>query len=311
MFIAINVLAATILFAVPIVIWYIRNKKGQFVHTGDRTLRFSREFLLHLLIAMFFAFTYLAFAYFHTPWTWFGFLHVYALIATFILPFALAYLCKGTRAAKTVAIVLSAILLLSPITRPLIFWSWGRGPAITAWEYAIPLNLCNISAIVFIIAILTNNPILKNYMIALGMFGGIINNVQIHNTHVNHFWYYFNWESYIVHALIIIIPIFMLLTNQIKPNWKHAAYGFAILIPVYLLKGFLLNPLWGTNFHFTYPIAFTRDILPTMSNPWIIFNNPVDPLHMLGMFVLVTAASTLLFLFSTFLYKKVRPKFMV
>lgn len=307
--IVIDILVALVLFLIPMIIFVIKNKSGDKQTIMQKIMQNKRVSLMHALIGVFFAFTYFPLRYMHAPWKMFSFLHAYLLLFSFILPFALAYLVKGTNSAKMLAIVLSAILLLSPLTRPFILPKVRTMTSIASWDMAIPFNLCNISALIYLLAILINNQTMKNYMITLGLFGGVINNVQAHNTHAGTFWYYLTAESYFVHVLIIVIPVFMLLTNQIKPSYKHALYNAIWVFPFYFLAGFLINPAWKTNFHFTKPIAFTKGIIPTSSSPIMIFGEAVDPLYMTLMAVLVLVFGVLLFVLSNFLYKRVRPKF--
>lgn len=310
MLIVLDIFVAALLFFVPIICFVAKRRKNN--NTKQSLCEIfatdKKDILINSAIGCFFAFTYIAFRYYHTPWIFFGFLHIYGLIATFIMPFALAYIVKGTKQAKTVAIVLSGLLLLSPLTRPLILPSFGTRNTVADWAYAIPLNLCNISAILYLIAILTNSGILKNYMITFGFFGGLVNNIQIFNTQVNYFWYYFTWESYFVHALLIIVPIFMLLTNQIKPDVKQAfLYNGIWVLALFFLAGFLLNPFWGTNYHFTKPMDALR-FLPSLKNPLIIFGAEVDPVYMLCFAVLILAACVLLYYLCLVIYKYIRPK---
>ncbi|MDR0383988.1 MAG: YwaF family protein [Christensenellaceae bacterium] len=263
------------------------------------------------IIGVFFAFSFLAFALFHSPWKAFGFLHIYGLLMSLALPFAIAYLCsKDISLAKRIALILSIILALSPLTRPFFLPLVRENMSeIKSWDMAIPFNLCNISAILYLIAVLTDNQVIKNYMITFGLFGGLINNVQAHNTDRGTFWFYLTWESYFVHVLIIVIPIFMLLTNQIKPNIKKAMWNVTWILPFFLLAGFLINPAWKTNFHFTVPNSFTKAVIPTMTEPWIIFGQPVDPIFMIGVLIMTAIACTLLYILSWFIYKRCRPKF--
>jgi hypothetical protein len=300
--VALDIFICFILFSVSIFIFEVKRRKKIITVSWQRLT-------LYVLIGLFFAFTYCAFRFFHTPWKAFGFLHAYGLFASFALPFVLAYLCKGTNSAKTVAIIMSVILFLSPITRPIFLPMSREMTSIASWDMAIPFNLCNISAIVFIIAVLTKNKTLLNYMITFGLFGGIINNIQAHNTFAGTFWFYLTWESYFAHFLIISIPIFMLLTGQIKPSIKHSAVNCIWIFPFFLLCGFLINPLWRTNFHFTSPIAFTKAFLPTLENPLEIFGSAVDPLYMGVLMIAVAAICVILYGISIFIYKYARPKF--
>jgi len=302
-------LVLVILFILPIIIFHFKYEK-----TGTR---FS--FYAHTVIGVFFAFTYFAFVNWHTSWYLFSDLHVYGLIATLILPFALAYLVKGTGMEKNVAIVMALILFLSPITRPFLLvgpFSLMRNgyyrTAIIHFEYAIPLNICNISAIIYLFALLLPAQgkvanVIKGYMITIGFFGGLVNNIQTHNDHVDYFWYYFNWESYIVHALIMIIPIYMVLTKQIEVKFKDQLWNLAWLIPGFFFMGFVLNPWFGFNFWFTQPIEF-MSFLP--QNFYLtIFGSSVYPLYMVLLLLLVLIACTLLYFGFDWLSQKVMPYF--
>lgn len=306
MLITLDIFISLFLLVIPFFCFYMQNKN---IKTENQTfwmfIKSNKvELSIDFLIGLFFAFTYIAFRYLHNSWGMFSFIHVYMLLLALILPFALAYLCKNSpKSAYIVAFVMAFILFLSPMTRP-IFLPLGRNDmnTIADWDMAIPFNLCNISAFIYIIAIITKNKILLGYMISFGMAGGIINNIQAHNT-FRGFWYYTTWESYFMHILIIVIPIFMLLTNQIKPNLKNAAINIAWIFPFFLLAGFVINPLWNTNFHFTRPNGFTEQFLPTMQSPWIIFDAYVDPFYMVIFMSLIFAVVALIYSYSLLMYK--------
>jgi len=318
----IDLAISLILFALPMFI--LKVKKQKQIGKCDNPLNDKKQLkinvMLHALIGIYFAGTYLAFRNWHTPWYLLSRLHIYGLIATLIMPFALAYLVKGTNKARLVAISLSVLLFVSPLTRPFILAGPLRhlGDEIyrtnfANFEYAIPLNICNISALVYIVALLlpkrsSVTGAIKNYMITLGFFGGIINNVQAHNGHVDFFWYYFNWESYIVHALIMIIPMFMLLTDQLKISKKFQLYNLTWLTPAYLFFGLVLNPWLGVNFWFTAPIDFLS-MLP-QSHYFALFGGTVYPVYMMSIALIVLAACLILYGIFKYLEKKVTPLFL-
>jgi len=308
-----------ILFAIPIVIFDRKKKKGIII-VDDINRHHKLHFFGHVLVGVYFSLTFLAFSEWHTPWYLFSNLHLYGLLATFILPFALAYLVKGTGKEKLVAIVMAVILFISPLTRPFILAGPLRGlreygvyrTTILDFEYAIPLNLCNISAIVYLIALLlpakrTLSKIIRNYMLTIGFFGGLVNNIETHNGHVNFFWYYFNWESYIVHALIMIIPMYMVLTNQIEIRKKYQVYNLVWLVPAYFIMGFLINPLIGFNYWFTTPV----EILSFLPQDFYLtlFGGNVYPVYMMLQLMLVLAACAILYLGFELLDKKIKPYF--
>lgn len=301
--VVIDILVELILFLSPCVIFEIKRRKS-----NERLADKKLDLIFHILIGIFFAFTYIPYRYFYKPWRRFSFLHIYGLLSTLIMPFVLAYLCKGTNWAKGIAIALSLVIFISPITRPIFLPKVRKMTSIASWDMAIPFNVCNISALIYIFGVVTKSQVIKNYMITFGLFGGIINNVDAHNTHIPTFWYYLTWESYFVHSIIIVIPIFMVLTGQIKPDIKKAYVNALWLLPFYIFAGFFLNPLWKTNFHFTKPSS-VGELLPQMSHPLHIFGEPVDPLYMSTMIVIIGLFTLMLYYLCEFLYKYLRPKY--
>lgn len=308
-------LSLIILFAIPMGILEMKRKQN-FIDEADYKLHFGG----HALVGVYFSVTFLAFTQWHTPWYLFSDLHLYGLIATFILPFALAYLVKGTGKEKLVAIVMAVMLFLSPLTRPFILAGplrslGGYGvyrTTVVDFEYGIPLNICNISAVIYLLGIVLptkgiSAKIIKGYMLTIGFFGGLVNNIKVHNEHVDFFWYYFNWESYIVHALIMIIPIYMVLTDQIEIRKKDQVYNLMWLMPTYLIMGFLINPLIGFNYWFTTPMAFLW-FLP--QNVYLtLFGRSVYPTYMMSQMLLVMVACAILYVGFDLLHKKVTPYF--
>jgi hypothetical protein len=250
--------------------------------------------VLNIAIGVYFAFVYLAFRYLGNVWYIGAPLYIIGLLSTIVMPFVLAYLCIGSKnGAKIVAIVLCCILLLSPITRPVVYlikyhpWS-GAPQTVKMWESAIPLNLSNLCALSFLICFCTKNKILIGFMVCAGIAGGLVNNVQAHNTHMVTFWWYQTWESYFVHALMVIVPIFVLLTNQVQLRAKSALKNYYWFTPWFLITGFLLNPLWGTNYNFTYYQRVLEKVLPQISQPISFLNGHFDPIYMIFVFTFLS-----------------------
>ena len=280
----------------------------------------KEAFILHIFIGIYFAFTYFAFRYWQASWYFFSFLHGYGLMATLMMPFALAYLVKGTNKAKMIALFMASMLVLSPITRPFLlagpFCDLGDGryrTTIMDFTYAIPLHICNISTLIYLVALLlparhvaTNT--LKNYMITLGFLGGLINNIRVRSCDVQYFWHYFHWENYIVHALIIILPIYMVLTGQIKVKKRYVLYNLTWLVPAYLILGFVINPWMGFNYWFTSPVK-AMSMLPGQTYSFTFFGSAVYPIYMLFILLLIAIACSLLFGLFQYMEKKFTPYF--
>jgi len=323
MILTLHIIVSLILFCVPFLVRFFnidRVTVSQTYHTNGFSGVFRTYFggkvidgkalTINFLIGVFFAMVYMSFIYLADDWTMISPLHIIGLLATFVMPFALAYLCRNSpRGARALAIVLSSIILLSPVTRP-IYFPLFKGNALTmkGMEMAVPLNLSNICALVFIVGIITRNKIITGFMISVGLAGGIINNVQVHNPQYSDFWHYLNWESYFVHALMIIIPIFAVLTGQIKLDKKVALKNFYWFVPWFYLSGLVLNPLWGTNYNFTAPIS-TLSFLPTFLE-FSIFDSQAYPIYMTCVLILLSIVCTICYLFGVFLQSTVSKYFM-
>ncbi|MDR3021719.1 MAG: hypothetical protein LBU60_03485 [Clostridiales bacterium] len=314
-----DILICLILFIVPFMVFFCKtyHKRNLISNVNDcKVLDLKYLFddkktaNLHIIIGVYFACVYLAFRYLGSNWYVGSPLHIIAFLSTLIMPFVLAYLCKGTKkVARTVAIVLSGILLLSPLSRPFIWWAngggaglfWGEHPltgvpqSVLTWEAAIPLNMSNLCALLFLVSICTKNKMLVGFMVCVGLTGGVINNVNVNNGHMKVFWYYLTWESYFVHALMIIIPIFVLLTNQVELKAKPTLKNYYWFIPWFLITGFLLNPLWGTNYNFTWYQKILQKILPYLNHPIGFLNGQFDPLYMSCVLVLLSAMFVLFY----------------
>ncbi|MCL2228822.1 MAG: YwaF family protein [Firmicutes bacterium] len=298
MLVLLDIVVCLILLAIPFITYEVKSRKNQIVVN-------RKHIILHLLVGSFFAFTYMAFRHWHTPWRAGTFLHVYALLASFAMPLALAYLCRGTDTARTVAITMAMIILLSPLSRPISVPLLREIDSVADLEPALPLNLSNISAIIFIIGIIMNSGVIKNFMITFGLFGGIMNNAMTFyvTSNTSTFWTYYIAESYFLHAFLIIIPLFMLLTGQITPRIKHVAINAAWVFVYFLFLGFLLNPLLGTNFLFTAPVYG----LPNLASPITIFGSGVYLLNMLLLTILVAVAVAVSYGISWATYKYLTP----
>jgi len=323
MILTLNIIVSLLLFCVPFLVRFFnidRVTVSQTYHTNGFSGVFRTYFggkvidgkalTINFLIGVFFAIVYMSFIYLADDWYTFSPLHIIGFVSTFIMPFALAYLCKNNpKGARIVAIVLSCILLLSPITRAIYMpIHWDKPLTMQKMEMAVPFNLSNICALLFIIGILSKNKTIAGFMISVGLSGGILNNIQTHNPDWPWFWNYLNWESYMVHALMIIIPMFAVLTGQIKLDYKAALKNLYWFIPWFFITGFVFNPMWGTNYNFTAPIDILN-FLPKFLEI-TVFSAHVYPIYMFFVLILLIILCAIFYLFGVFLEKKVSKYFM-
>jgi uncharacterized membrane protein YwaF len=251
--------------------------------------------ILHVLIAIFYVGVFLSFSLLgKEKWGLGTPLHIIGLISTLILPFTLAYLCKGGKyGAKVVTLVIAGLLILSPIVRPIVYALNGGRYAVTSWSQAIPFNLCNIVAFLLLPALLLRNKVLINGLLPLGIFGGLLNNVQAPNAG-QVFWKFITWESYFIHALIVVLPIFLLITKTVELNWKKGLWNLAWFTPWFALISFVINPLWNENFNFTASGGATGFV---PNGPGLtIFGNEVYPLKIFIVYVAIVTAVTIFYL---------------
>ncbi|MCL2177293.1 MAG: YwaF family protein [Firmicutes bacterium] len=261
-------------------------------------------------IGVFFALSYYILRFLHYDWGRFTFFHIWTLIMSFTLPFILAYFCKGesaersARVAKRVAIVMACILLLSPLTRPIL------APLFTdSLELVLPLNVCPIASLLFLPAIVTGNKMLKNFMLSIALFGGIANNLQglVHT--YGSFWQYLNAETYLMHSLLIIIPLFVLATNQVTLSAESTVKNLAWLYPIFILNIFL-NPILDTNYFFTRPDKVVPEAVSSIAHQlpyFTLFGTQISYLYLFALAFLVTVGSLLLFVLAELFVKHI-PK---
>ena len=308
-------LSMVVVMVIPILIFNWKRKQEIIQSSKNSKL----HFFLHLLVGVFFGLTIFMFTTFDQGWGMFSLLHLYGFIATFILAVALAYLVKGTNKAKTVALIMCAIILISPIARPFIYLGpenyMGNGlyrTYIADFEYAFPFQLCNIAALIYVFALLVPattlfSKVVKNFMITIGFLGGIVNNIQAWYLELGGFWHFVIWETYILHVFIMVIPIFIVLTDQIEFDLKHVLYNMIWIAPLFILMGLVINPIMGLNYWFTAPFNVLYLIPHGIYFPWM--GTTIYPVYMLLLFLLISLACVLFHYGFKLLHKKITPYF--
>jgi hypothetical protein len=152
--------------------------KRNLTNNGGQPIVKKSSYVLSSLSGIVLGLYYYLFRYHSSPWSSYNMLHLAVMPLGFIMPFALAHMTKGTSLHRKVAIILGSIIILSPLTRPFfvpIASNLHLGDPIGDWYKVIPLNLCNISALIYLPAIIFKNKVGHMYMCTFGVLGGILN----------------------------------------------------------------------------------------------------------------------------------------
>ncbi len=112
----------------------------------------------------------------------------------------------------------------------------------------IPLELCGISIVLELFATYCHNPFLLECLYSLSLPGACLA-LLFPNWNKLPLWNYFCLNSFLLHGLLVWIPILLLANGELHPSWKRLPFCFWCIwlacIPISWINGKL-----GTNFFF-------------------------------------------------------------
>jgi hypothetical protein len=232
-----DILIAILLIGVSLVVYFNRKNKNK------------KYLIIDILLGIFYATTYLMWRYLANNYHIGSPFHIFVLLSAFLLPFIIHYYtAKNEKLSHRVALILSIIVFALILSR-FITWPLVLGSSILA---ALPLNICNIMAVIGLISLLTNNKFLKNIFASIGLLGGAVSLLQAFNEGTNSILNYLSIDSYFLHLLLVTIPIYMILNNIVDFDVKiilKSIYFF----PIYYLFCYFFNHYFSTNFLYTLP----------------------------------------------------------
>jgi uncharacterized membrane protein YwaF len=265
------------------------------------TKRKKKQYLLNILIGLFFSATYLVWRYFSNNYHQGSFFHIYIFLSSFIIPFILFFYSYDKPKLKTIIEISIASLGMAIVLSRFITWpTIGR----TLWG-ALPLNICNIICIlIFINLFLKKKMFIHNISLSIGLLGGIVTLIMAFDEGLNTIWYISNIDSYLMHFSLIVYPIYLFLINKIKISYKPIIRGFYIIVVYYILM-FFINFLIDQNFMFMRPgsLAFLNNIYYALP----IFNVGIFEVNLLFYLICLSsglALCTVLLIFFAFVQKK-------
>jgi hypothetical protein len=206
----------------------------------------------------------------------FGFLALSLAAWCFTLPFMLFHFFPGKKAEKIINWVMTGIFFVLFLVK-LSFTVFAFEPSnvvVSAYEI-LPLNICNLVAILILLRPFLKIDLLDNYLLVFGIVGFFINQLlgdwfsnkeqfigalnDFVNTGSLNFFNPRTLESSLVHDFYIIYVLYLILTRSVNPNPKKAIWNFVWILPLYYVLVFT-NQIFKFNFFFNSeyrnPMAF-------------------------------------------------------
>lgn len=162
-----------------------------------------------------------------------------------IIPILIAIPLNQQGRRKALVVWVTLIVLLE-ISRQVWALSLGR------YDFAemLPLHLCGMQVILMPIMLKTNKREWRTfvYLTALiGAFAAILFNETILGKYP--FWHFQTLQSFIIHGLIMMVPLYDILWFKFRPSFKELP--FSIIFMTYLgIQSFLINLWTGGNYLF-------------------------------------------------------------
>ncbi|MDR2828369.1 MAG: hypothetical protein LBV51_03005 [Acholeplasmatales bacterium] len=255
---------------------------------------------------------------FSSEYTQFGFLSIMILVFCAYSGVILSYYIKNKKTDKIVQIIFSAIFLalfILKLTFPIPFYE------------LLPLNVCNIVAVLIIIRPLFKNSLFDNYILCFAFLGVFANfflgdwysykdqfyhilNGEVIDSVINvgkiSFFNVRVLESNLVHDIYGCYAIYMLLQKRIISKPKLAVLNFVWIVPIYYVLVFT-NQIY--KFNFFYNSEYRNPLLGIYDSFYNAAGFKIGDfkINLLYDLLIIGAAVTLLFL-SALLFKYINKK---
>lgn len=223
--------------------------------------------------------------------TLYGWFHILSLVLTVVIIILLAY--KKPNVKKTI-LIMSIIMIIFEIYKQLSF-SFNNN----TWEYqwyAFPFQFCSVPMYVGLIAGITKNKKIENtlysFLATFGLIAGI--SVMLYPSTVYVEETMINIQTMIHHGFMIIMGIYLLVMNYVKPNLKTLLNGLKVFIIVILiaLLGNIITYYMGIDngLELFYISPFHTSSLPVFS---IIYDNVPYILFLIIYILIFTLGSSI------------------
>ena len=253
-----------------------------------------------ILILLGFAFIW------HKHYMKYGFLHDMITLFVFALPFVLVIFIpdKDQFPARHHAVIyaMTAVILFFTAFK----FTYIRIYGMSLYE-VLPLNLCNLVAVMIAIRPFWRNRLFDNYILCFGLLGGIFN-ILLGTRYgfSENFYTDIVYESNITHNMFISYSLYMLLSMEIKPDFRRSLQNMYWLIPVFCVFVFT-NQIYQFNFFFTSiyenPILAIYNLFPTFD---ITLINRVYEINLIYYLIVIFSAGVVLWVLAWILERAAR-----
>lgn len=177
--------------------------------------------------------------------TTFGLEHLLWLVAfgVFMATVVIIYRKASPKMRKIVRVTVGVSVVACEIIKDVVSYAVGD---MGTWN--LPLHLCGISILLIAFDLIKQTKTVRNFLYYIGIPGAMLA-IIFPNWTVLPCMNFFNIHSFVVHALIVLYPLILVTSGEIKPTIKSMPLCVALLvglaIPIYFVN------LWlDTNFMF-------------------------------------------------------------
>lgn len=162
---------------------------------------------------------------------------------------------------KLLKIIVFTIVILE-VSRQI--WAISMGSYL--WSEMLPLHLCGIQIFLMPLMLKTKSSLLKNF-VYLTAFPGALAALLFNETVFYKYpvFHYQSIQTFVIHTLIMIVPIFMIVFENFRPKLSFILPSTALLALIAVFDG-LINLVTGGNYLFIAsapadtPIAWVSEI---------------------------------------------------
>ncbi len=192
------------------------------------------------------------------PFHPYGTAHLVVIGLTIALPFVLAYIARSQAAEKIIAVALSLLLVLNYAVYLGLTGHFGA----VSWKQVLPLQLCDWTMVVIIIALWTH----RRGWFEVAYFWGIGGTVQaVLTPDLAYGFPHFRFFSFFIpHCGVIIGVVFLMLVHHLRPRAVSIARVFA-WTELYFLVTFAVDALTGVNYGFLLHKPEAKTLLSILS----------------------------------------------
>ena len=223
----------------------------------------------------------------------FGMTHLLWLAVDIILCIAACIFYKkcSQKGQKTFLRVLGGYIFFQEMLKNVVVAAVGQ----FSYGY-LPFHLCGINILLIAFDVIKPTKIVRSFLYYFCIPGAALALLFPNWTRMP-LWNFFHLHSFTIHLLLVMYPLLLVTSGQVKTDIKSAIKSVALLIAL-AIPVYFLNVLWGTNFMFL--------MKPDSGNPLEMFEKLLGN-HLWGFPILLPIVIALMWL-PTFIAKKIKRK---